>query len=169
MKNLFTLITLLLPILTFASRTVAEAVSASEPKLIATTGNHDEIIQNLLGTCKPTGVQYSCDANGDCCSQCCTGGVCLAIEICEGLCIPTALSRVSYCEESDQCCSNCCNDNQCMGEDNCPTGLAIWLIWVLSILGGLLVIVVVVLIIMCVVKRSRDASQKEAIYSSVDQ
>ena len=55
-----------------------------------------------------------------------------------------------------------------MGEDNCPA-VAPWVIWLLSILGGLFVIIIVVVIIMCVVKRSRNAGQKEAIYASVDQ
>ena len=144
----------------------AEVASDAKPEMITASRTQDDIIQTLYGVCNAFGD--SCGTNGDCCAQCCINSVCLPEQVCEGICIPTSLAKLAYCNEDAECCEQCCADNECKDPDSCPKGLAMWLIWVLSILGGALVIVIVVLIIMCVVKRSRDASQKEAIYSSVD-
>ena len=97
MKYLLTLITLLLPVLIFAT-TEYEAESGV-PELITT---RDDLIQSLLGTC--TATTNDCSEDSDCCSECCFGNsVCLDKKTCDDICLVT--SRLSYCKENSNCCS----------------------------------------------------------------
>ena len=150
MKNLVNLVTFyLIATLTFAS---VELESAGEPEMIQATARSDDIIQFLLGSCIDDGD--TCSSAGDCCNNCCILTVCSAETFCTG-CTPT--SRLSSCDNNDDCCSGCCSSGQCQDEDVCfPLGLAVWVIWLLCVSGGLCCIIIVIVVVMCVRKRRRE-------------